>query len=215
MKIRLFALFVGATLASPLASIAHAETVGGFKVYNNSVSVGVAPNLNLSPIQRRGLREFRRARSYFGALYVSTDGTSYQHFINWHDLDGAKFAARNGCEIVSEGVPCVLAAVSVPKGVDPNGSSTKALSSSAQGDLKRYRSRQVQGRYGAFAVSNSAHQGYSHNWVSEAEARGAAKAFCDSAVARDLTTLGNEGRAIARKRGFTTCRVIATTGPDH
>jgi hypothetical protein len=203
-----------------LAAIAVAITVSSadtapLATFGKKVSIGTVPDLALSPIQKEGLRGFRNMKAYFGALYVSRDGTSYQHFVNWHDLDKVKVAARKGCEIASLGNPCVLAAVSVPKGMDPNGENARGLGSWAQRDLAVYRKRQVDGRYGAFAVSGSAHQGFSNDWVNEAEARDTALAFCEAAVANDLTTLGIEGRAFARAQGYDTCEIIEATGPTH
>lgn len=102
---------------------------------------------------------------------------------------------------------------SVPKGVDPNGRDVRGLGLWALRDFGTYTTKQVADGYGAFAVSVSAHQGYAHGWQNEAEARATAIAFCQAAVARDLTTLGIEGRTFARAKGYDECRVIDVTRP--
>jgi hypothetical protein len=183
------------------------------KTFNPAASIGVAQGLELSPIQKKGLRHFRRQNSYFGALYVSKNGTSFQSFINWHSLDRVKQAARKGCEVISKDT-CVLAAVSVPKGLDPNAKNLHGLGSWAAHDIKDYKNRQVEGGYGAFAVSGSAHQGYSHNWPNEAEAREAALAYCKIGVVKDLAPLGIEGRKFSHDHGYDKCHVIHVTHPN-
>lgn len=207
--IRISALTFAAALAC--TSPATAQALEAIPTYGTSSVVGVVPDLALSPVQKRGLREFRRTKSYFGALYVSKDGKAYQHFINFHDLARAKQATKAGCEIVSGGNPCVLAAVSVPKGVDPNSKKAHGLSRFGLHDLKKYRKSQRAGTYGAFALSSSAHQGYSFGWPNEAEARAAAIAFCDASVAQDFAYLGIKGRKYARANGFDKCHVVDTT----
>lgn len=198
------------TLACSAASLASADSL---KTFTPAVSIGVVQGLELSPIQKKGLRNFRRQNSYFGALYVSKDGATFQSFINWHSLDRVKQAARKGCEVIAKDT-CVLAAVSVPKGMDPNANDVHGLGSWAAHDIKNYKKRQVKGGYGAFAVSGSAHQGYSHNWPNEAEAREAALAYCKIGVVKDLAPLDIEGREFSHAHGYDKCHVIHVTRPN-
>lgn len=192
-----------------LAPQAHADRL---ELFGPAVTVGVVQGLTLSPAQKEGLRHFKRQKSYFGAMYVSQDGKSYQHYFNWHSLKRVKQATRQSCEQLSQDT-CVLAAVSVPKGLDPNMPDLTGFGSSAAREMIDYRTQQVAGTYGAFAVSGSAHEGYSYGWDSEAEARATAIAYCQIGVVKDLAPLGIEGRKFAVKQGYNICRVTHITTP--
>ncbi|UWR23599.1 hypothetical protein [Sulfitobacter sp. S190] len=196
-------------LALCLATALGADTPKDVTTYGFDVVFARNPDVTLSEFQEKGLRKFREMDAYFGALFVSEDGNAYQHFVNWHDLTLVKQAARKGCEMISRGSPCYLSTVSVPAGYDPNGPTEPGLGLWALRDWQNeYLPKQESGSFGAFAVSNSAHQGYSHGWFSAEEAREAAIAYCKAAVAQDLAGLGIEGRAYALARGFDRCTII-------
>ena len=69
-----------------------------------------------------------------------------------------------------------------------------------------------QGRFAEFLCSRSFGKAFFCN--SGAEANEAAKAYCNAQSARDLASLGIEGRKWAQSKGLDKCRVINTHSPD-
>ena len=203
-------IFAAAATFALTAPLSAQEAI---KIHPKQVTIGVVKNVKLSPLQRKGLSYFRSQKSYFGAFYVSLDGKWFQSFINWHYLEKVKVAVKKACDTRPNGSPCVLAAVSVPEGVPVDAKSATGLGSSARASMQDYRDRQVEGQYGAFAISNSSHEGYSFNWPNSAEARETALEYCRASVAHDMAGIGTEGRKFARAKGYNTCKIIDRYDP--
>jgi hypothetical protein len=136
------------------------ETSTGIASLGTGAHIGVVEGQKLTDIQRAGLRDFRKMRGYFGAIHVSQDGQSYQHFVDCHNLDKVKTAAKTGCELFSDGSPCVIAAVSGPDGMAFDSAAVRGLGLWALRDFARHQKRQVSSTYGADPVATSAQQEY-------------------------------------------------------
>ncbi|MEP5729271.1 MAG: hypothetical protein ABJL67_07830 [Sulfitobacter sp.] len=202
-------LFCASVLAgSATASFAEAPTVYGKKNVFARVEA-----VTLTSAQKSHYRNFRREDAYFGAFYVTSSGDGSYYTYGYHDLSLAKAIAKRGCEAIHQG-PCTFFAVAVPEGVDPNATQASGLGAVSALDYNGiYRDRQTTDGYGAFAVSGSAHHGYSFDWPNAAEARAAAIAFCEVEVAKALTEVRIIDREWAKSNGLTTCRIIDSYAP--
>jgi len=200
-----------ALCAALLAGPAAAEV----KTFGNAVNIAKVPGVTLGTAQRKALKHYSRKKAYFGAFFVVPDTDHYFWTRNFHSLDTARAAAKQGCEIVSEGKACTLYALLYPKGTDPNTARLEGLSQrTAKEFLNRYPKRQKNGKFGAFAINGANGYGVSYGWPNAAEANEAAAAYCNAQSARDLASLGIAGRKWAQSKGLDKCRVIDTHSPD-
>lgn len=202
-----FSVIIGAlTLAAP----AHAQP----QTFGKATILAKVEDQKLSKEQKQGFNNFRKNKTYFGAYYVSLDGTEGFFVKNFNSLEIAKRAAKKGCEIVSMGSNCRLYAVMVPKGIDPNGDAEGLGAEASRAFALDYPAQQIAGTHGAFAISRAAVFGYSFGWDSRAEARATAVSYCQAGVAKLLAKLTIEGRKWAQSQGYTTCVVVDEIGPN-
>ncbi|MEL7212576.1 MAG: hypothetical protein AAGK92_07940 [Pseudomonadota bacterium] len=164
---------------------------------------------------------FRQWRSrngrggYFGAFAFDRKSDNSFAVNNFHDFDVAKQAAVFGCSEVSEAAApdCVLYAVILPKEHANTVNSAFGLSGDAKQDFeKKYKAKQKQGRFGAFAISGAAEYGWAFDFAEESEARGRALAECQASVQNALAGLKNAGRNWAKSRSLDKCRIVDVSG---
>ena len=203
-------LFAAAAAFSLMGQAAFAE----IKTYAGPVKIGVVSGSTLTNCQAKSYNDFRRQKEHFGAFYRSETNRCAFWVRNFNDLKSAKAAAHKGCMILSENKgPCVLHAIMVPKDVPLDATQASGLGTRASRSFTgEYATKQKDGRHGAFAISKTSY-GVSWNWENPAEARATAIAYCKEDVATLMTTLNIEGRAWAKKNGYTTCRVIDVVSP--
>ena len=203
---------IAAALSIYLSSGAVADQP---KVFGNAVTIGTVAGPKLTAEQRRAFKWYRSNKSYFGAFYIAPDTEHLFWTRNFHSLKVAKNAAKYGCELASEGVPCVLHAVVYPKGANPNDPGLVGLGQPSSKDFERkYPKRQKDGKYGAFAINGAVGYGFSFGWDSKREADQAALSYCDAFVARSVAPLGIEGRDWVKSNGLDKCRIVHTHTPD-
>ncbi len=196
------------------AAVFAGPAISEVKTFGNAVNMAKVPGVELTTGQRKALKNYSRKKAYFGAFYVVPGTDNFFWTRNFHNLDTAKAAAKKGCEIVSEGKACKLYALLYPKGTDPNATQLGGLSQRTAKDFNtRYPKRQKNGKFGAFAINGANGYGVSFGWPNAAEANEAAKAYCNAQSARDLASLGIEGRKWAQSKGLDKCRVIDTHSP--
>jgi hypothetical protein len=205
------------TLATVLALAPALPVMADTPISTAKATIGKDPAATLLPIQKRIFTDFRSERSHFGAYARNiAEDTSYW-VRNFSDLGKARAAALKGCDVLStSGVKgkCTIYAVMVPKGMDVSTTNARQLGrEAAQVFTGSYRSKQVEGRYGAFASSPSSAYGTSWNWPNAAEARATALAYCEANALIDLASLNIEGRTWAKRNGLATCDIVDVFGP--
>lgn len=185
-------------------------------VFGKRSDLFVASKEKLNPKSQKHYSKFKNGKSYFGAFYFSPQAGQSYFVKNFHDLRAAKLAAKNGCRLLSGKANCILYAVSVPKGIDPNGKATKGLGHAAGSYFKGgFKKEQIAGKYGAFAISGGAEFGATWGWVSAKEARASAIAYCETDLAKQMAVFDIKTRNWFKSSGLAKCRVVHTTGPNH
>lgn len=185
-------------------------------LFGDGHRIGIVQGVPVSSDQRSSFRDFKRETGYFGAFFVDRSSDFSFWVQNFHDLGTAKAAGLKGCQVVSGSKDCALYAVVLPKGMDFATKTARGFSQEAyDAYMVDFKSKQVEGRFGAIAVSGAAEVGISWNWPNEAEARATAIEYCKKEVAGELAALNIEGRAWIRKRGLDRCRLVEVTGPSH
>ena len=193
------------------------------RLFSDSYKIGIVANQPLGKKHTPNFRRFKAERSYFGAFFVDTTADVSYWVNNFHDMKKAKRAAHKGCDLLSKDTAhsihgpskCRLYAVSYPKEVDPNG---RNLSGMGRWALRvfndTYKARRTAQGYGAFALSNASHFGYTYGWNDSEEAKDQALAHCAAAVAKEMAGLTKEGRRWAHANGLNKCRIVDTQQPD-
>ena len=185
-------------------------------LFGDGNRVGVVQGVALTSDQRSSFRDFKRGSGYFGAFYIDRSSDVSFWWQEAHNLETAKAGALKGCQVVANSKNCVLYAVLLPKGMDLNTRQAGGLSQEAYTEYTgSYKSNQIEGRYGAIAISGASEVGVSWNWANEAEARATAIAYCEKEVAAELAELNIEGRAWVKQRNLHNCSVVEVTGPNH
>lgn len=188
------------------------------QTFGKSVKIIQYSNAKLQRGQR-GLLRWLKSKShkqYFGAMYFDPTEDNAFAVTQYHSLQNAKIAAKAGCRISSKnnGDQCQLYATVVPKSFSPDITSASGLGMRANAlYVGKYRNKQETGKYGAFAISGMAQFGYSWAYRSKEEAIDGALSQCQSTVAKYMTTLGKEGRDLARKSGVDKCSVVSVVQP--
>ena len=189
------------------------------QTFGKSVKVIQYSNAKLQRDQR-GLLRWLKSKShkqYFGAMYINPTEDKAFAVTQFHSLESAKIAAKAGCRIESEhnGDQCTLYATVVPKSLSPQTTKASGLGLRAYSFfVGKYRSKQQSGKYGAFAISGMSNFGYSYQYDTKAEAIDTALSYCQSNVAKFMTSLNKEGRDLARKNGADKCSVVSVVHPN-
>lgn len=202
-----------ASAATALALLTTAPAQAEPTLFIGKARLGTVQGMELTPAQRSVFRNFRAAKSYFGAFYIRP-GTDFSgNTLNFHSLDAARSAARQICETTA-GAPCTLYAVTYPAGTDPNTPGLSGLSQPAQEDFRGpYQTQQIDGKFGAFAINGANGYGYAFGWENAAEARASAIEFCNADSSQTLAHVTIEGRKWARERDLHICRVVDVHTP--
>ena len=202
-------------LAAAALTLAAAQLAAAPKDFGPEISVIRSDAITLKPKQARHFAGFLKRKNYFAAFYVNDAVDEAFSVWGFADLNLARQAALKGCQEVSKGQgTCRAYSEMLPKGMAP---STKSAFGLGKGNrevfLGAYQEAQKAEGYGAFAISPAYQFGYSFGWVNEAEARATAVSYCEAGVAEALAGLNIEGRAWARSKGLTRCKVVDVTRP--
>ncbi|EBA16623.1 hypothetical protein RSK20926_02424 [Roseobacter sp. SK209-2-6] len=183
--------------------------------FGPEVSVVRSDAITLKPNQARHFAGFLKQQSYFGAFYVNDTVDFSFHVKGFSDLNLARQAALKGCQVVSKGQgTCRAYGEMLPRGMAPDTREASGLGSGARATfLGAYQKKQRAEGYGAYAISPAYQAGMSFGWADEAEARATAISYCEAEVAQALTGLNIEGRAWAKSKGLTRCKVVDVTTP--
>ena len=214
-------LFTNLSVAIICASFAITTSPAWAEVQTFGKSVKVVQHSN-AKLQRgqKGLLRWLKSKShkqYFGAMYFNPTEDEGYAVTQFHSLENAKAAAKAGCRIASKnnGEQCTLYATVVPKSFSPQTTKASGLGQRAYSFfVGKYRNKQKPGKYGAFAISGMAQFGYSYANDSKESATDTALSYCQASVASIMTTLGKEGRDLARKVGADKCTIVHIVHPQ-
>lgn len=218
-RVTLGALFVVLSFG-----VGNAETEPG--LFGKGAQLVVHSQIQLEPPQRRGLSWLRYDMQYFGAMAIVPGTNVWSAFRGFHSWDNAISVAKVGCglQAVSAGEnpkACILYASVLPRSLDPTEAASRGygklpsgLGQNAYGAfVGDYQRRQKPNKFGAFAISGFAQDGYSYGLGSETAARDHAIGACEASLAKALIPYPRDLRDFLRHNNLDRCWVVHVHRP--
>jgi hypothetical protein len=152
-------------------------------IYGKKVTTSRTDDIPTDRKWQHAYSEFKAERQYNSALYVSDTSYDWYYHTGNYSMKTALAAGKIACETATQGT-CSLYAISYPAGVDPS-TFPEGLSNHAALTFNgKYKRRQKDQKWGAFAISGLNSYGYSHGFATEDQAKKAALRFCKNNVER-------------------------------
>ena len=138
-------------LLAGTSATAQDITLDTIKMFDRGL-IQINSRIELKGDAKRAFGNFKKGAQFFGAMYVSADGTSANWYRNTLTITDARTAAKISCEI-DTGAPCVLYASIVPDVSDTEQGFYVPLSREMSDGWPDFKKRGDVGKYKAVAIS--------------------------------------------------------------
>ncbi len=163
--------------------------------------------------QRDGLEKMQDGARYFGAMFVEKGGRGWGTYKGANRLEDALDLAKRICDRWSDRGTCVLAAVTLPAGLELGALPRNSLNKAGSEEYVRYEIAEEGFR--AFAASRNIAVGWAFAQPTPQAAIEAALKDCTRSSMTHLLRYDVDLRAKAIKEGLFDCRVIDSAGPGN